>query len=246
MPMAVGGAVSNAAAFESNTSPSAMENIRTMQKAAVEQAQKSGGAGGGLKDLREKLAERIQNDGGVFSGVSKESLAKMFVYRPSQGAAEAGTAKMTGLRLSYKDPSTASAFNNAASAEGASSSSGAQPYTGCKTCEGREYQDGSDDPGVSFQTPGHIPASMSGVKVASHEGEHSTRETEQAQKEGRVITNKKVTMQMAVCPECHRMYAAGGTTTVSTMDDPKNKNNAEVSSIMDLMGGSGENFDDYV
>ncbi|MBQ7981142.1 MAG: hypothetical protein IJ305_05980, partial [Oscillospiraceae bacterium] len=45
----------------------------------------------------------------------------------------------------------------------------------CKTCENRRYQDGSDDMGVSFQTPTKVDPKAAAAKVKSHEMEHVGR-----------------------------------------------------------------------
>ena len=42
----------------------------------------------------------------------------------------------------------------------------------CSTCAERTYVDGSDDPGVSFKTPGKIAPESSAAVVMSHELEH--------------------------------------------------------------------------
>lgn len=86
----------------------------------------------------------------------------------------------------------------------------------CQTCKERKYQDGSDDPGVSFQTPGHIDASVSASVVRGHEMEHVVREQAQAKLEGREVVRQSVTLHNAICPECGRVYVSGGTTRTTT------------------------------
>ncbi len=112
----------------------------------------------------------------------------------------------------------------------------------CETCASRVYQDGSNDAGVSFQSPKGLPASTAGVYVASHEGEHVTRETAKAEREGDIITDMKVTLQMGCCPECNRMYVQGGTTSFTKMSG-KNEDGAVVTKLADLLGNAGEKFD---
>lgn len=119
---------------------------------------------------------------------------------------------------------------------------GIDPKTGCETCAKRVYKDGSNDAGVSFQTPKGMPASTSGIYVASHEGEHTTRETAKAQEEGQTITNMTVTLQMGCCPECKRFYVKGGTTSVTKIDKP-DEEAAVVTKIATLLGNTGENLD---
>lgn len=114
-----------------------------------------------------------------------------------------------------------------------------KPNTGCTTCESRVYQDQSSDAGVSFQSPKGLPASTAALSVVSHEGEHATRETARAQENGEVITNKTVTLQMGCCPECHKMYVKGGTTSI-TKAAKKAPEDAVVSKAADAAGVAGE------
>lgn len=88
--------------------------------------------------------------------------------------------------------------------------------TECKTCKERKYQDGSNDPGVSFKTPTHIGPDQSAAAVRGHEMEHVVRERAKAQSEGRRVISQSVTMQTGICPECGRVYTAGGVTRTTT------------------------------
>lgn len=91
----------------------------------------------------------------------------------------------------------------------------------CQTCKNRKYQDGSDDPGVSYKSPTTIDADMANAAVRSHEREHVGREQFQAEQEGREVVFQTVTIHNAICPECGRIYVSGGTTRTVT------KNQAE-------------------
>lgn len=93
----------------------------------------------------------------------------------------------------------------------------------CQTCKKRKYQDGSDDPGVSFKTPSHIDPGQSSAAVRGHELEHVVRERARAEKEGRRVISQSVTMQTGICPECGRIYTAGGVTRTVTAADTKPK-----------------------
>ena len=86
----------------------------------------------------------------------------------------------------------------------------------CQTCEGRKYQDESDDSGVSFQAPGHIAPEVSGSVVRGHEMEHVLRERAQAQQEDREVVRQSVVLHNSICPECGRVYVSGGTTSTTT------------------------------
>lgn len=86
----------------------------------------------------------------------------------------------------------------------------------CQTCKARKYQDGSDDPGVSFKTAAHISPEQAASAVRSHEYEHVTREQAEAIRNDRKVVSQSVTYQTAICPECGRVYVSGGTTRTVT------------------------------
>ena len=92
----------------------------------------------------------------------------------------------------------------------------------CNTCKERKYQDGSDDPGVSFKSPTHVSPEASGAAVMSHELEHVSREQSKAGQEGRKVVAQSVQTYSGVCPECGKVYTAGGKTTTVTKADEKN------------------------
>ncbi len=111
--------------------------------------------------------------------------------------------------------------------EGMSISSDAVNETGkteCKTCAERRYQDGSDDSGVSYQTPTKISPDKAPSAVRSHEQEHVVRERAEANREGRKVVSQSVSIHTAICPECGRVYVSGGVTRTVTADKPKEDN----------------------
>ena len=89
---------------------------------------------------------------------------------------------------------------------------GVENSTECRTCESRTYQDVSDDPSVSFQTPTRISPGQSAAAVASHEAEHVSNEQAKADRDGREIVSQTVTLKTSICPECKRVYVSGGET----------------------------------
>jgi len=94
----------------------------------------------------------------------------------------------------------------------------------CTTCANRTYQDGSNDPGVSFKAPGHIAPEASASVVSAHEQEHVSNERAKAGAENRDVVSQSVQLFTSVCPECGRVYVSGGvtrTTTVSRPEKPK-------------------------
>ena len=86
----------------------------------------------------------------------------------------------------------------------------------CQTCKERKYQDGSDDPGVSFKTPTNVAPEQAASAVRGHENEHVVREQAKARQEGRKVVNQSVTYHTAICPECGTAYVSGGTTRTVT------------------------------
>lgn len=101
--------------------------------------------------------------------------------------------------------------------------------TECQTCAERKYQDGSNDPGVSFKTATHLSPEQAAGAVRSHEMEHVNRNQAKAQRENREIISQSVTIHTDICPECGRVYTSGGTTrtvmsgseTPSVQQDPQ-------------------------
>ena len=86
----------------------------------------------------------------------------------------------------------------------------------CQTCKNRKYVDGSNDPGVSFKTPGYIDPQNSATQVMAHEMEHVSNEKAKASSKNREIVSQSVKLQTSTCPECGKAYVSGGTTTTVT------------------------------
>jgi hypothetical protein len=85
-----------------------------------------------------------------------------------------------------------------------------------QTCKSRRYQDESDDPSVSFQMPTKLSSAEAAGAVRAHEQEHVSHEQSEAEREGREVVSQNVVIHYAVCPECGKVYVAGGTTTTVT------------------------------
>lgn len=94
----------------------------------------------------------------------------------------------------------------------------------CQTCAQRKYQDGSDDMGVSFQTPTRLSPEEAGAAVRGHEQEHVTREQAKAKREGKEVVSQSVVIHTSVCPECGKVYVSGGTTRTTTATKPEEPN----------------------
>jgi hypothetical protein len=90
---------------------------------------------------------------------------------------------------------------------------------GCETCRNRTYQDVSDDPSVSFQTPTRIGPGQAAALVMAHEREHVSNEQAEADREGRRVISQSITLETSICPECGRVYVSGGVTRTVTAED---------------------------
>jgi hypothetical protein len=97
----------------------------------------------------------------------------------------------------------------------------------CETCRNRQYQDRSDDPTVSFQTPTRVSREGAYEAVVSHENEHVRHEQARAQATGRKVVYQRVSVHTSVCPECGRVYVSGGETVTATTTDPKKAGTGE-------------------
>ena len=137
------------------------------------------------------------------------------------GAPKAEEAKLPGLPGQEGDAEDEKALDGK-SAQGAESAQEALEEGECQTCESRKYQDGSDDMGVSFQTPTNIKPEKAASAVRGHEMEHVYREQAKADREGRKVVSQNVTMHTEICPECGKSYVSGGTTRTVTKADTDN------------------------
>lgn len=102
----------------------------------------------------------------------------------------------------------------------------------CSTCASRTYQDGSNDPGVSFKSATHISPEQAASAVMGHEQEHVANEQANAKEEGREVVSQSVQIFTAVCSECGKSYVSGGVTKTTTAGPANpysqvNKTNAE-------------------
>lgn len=130
-------------------------------------------------------------------------------------------------RIAYMDPSAqaekpeknALPADSAQEAEKSPSPQESMEEEECQTCKNRKYQDGSDDPGVSFKTATRLSPEKAAAAVRGHEMEHVTREQAKAEREGRKVVQQSVTIHTAICPECGDVYVSGGTTRTTTAKD---------------------------
>lgn len=122
-------------------------------------------------------------------------------------------------RIQYLDDSAEALSPNQA-AEGSKSPREVMEESECQTCKNRKYQDGSDDPGVSFKTATNVAPEQAAAAVRGHEQEHVVREQAKARREDRHVVSQSVSIQTAICPECGDVYVSGGTTRTTTKANP--------------------------
>lgn len=130
-----------------------------------------------------------------------------------------GARQAADARLPEGAQSAAAAEEDGTPAAGVEGAQKALEEGECQTCKERKYQDGSDDPGVSFKTPTNIDPDQAPSAVRGHEMEHVYREQAKASREGRKVVSQSVTYHTAICPECGRAYVSGGTTRTVTAAD---------------------------
>lgn len=104
----------------------------------------------------------------------------------------------------------------------------------CQTCKERTYQDGSNDPSVSFKTPVHVSPENSAAAVQSHEQEHVVNEQASARNEGRKVVSQSVRVFTAICPECGKSYVSGGETQTTTAAVAKKQQASEPGEQVDM------------
>ena len=135
---------------------------------------------------------------------------------PEDARQTAGAKQAADKRLPEGALPAAAAEEGGTPAVGAESVQKALEEGECQTCKERKYQDGSDDPGVSFKTPTSIDPDLAPSAVRGHEMEHVVREQAKARREDRKVVSQSVTYHTAICPECGRAYVSGGTTRTVT------------------------------
>lgn len=87
---------------------------------------------------------------------------------------------------------------------------------GCETCANRRYQDGSNDSGVSFQSPTKLSPVEARTAVFNHEMEHVRRDRASATIENKEVVSQSVQIQTSLCPDCGASYVCGGLTRTTT------------------------------
>ena len=151
--------------------------------------------------------------GGVMS-VALTTFPQVNNYYKQQYAA-GGASQSSAQSQAAADPAAAVGKTGTSSqSDGVKAKS--DPNYVCQTCKQRRYQDQSNDPSVSFQSPGYIAPGASAAVVMSHEMQHVSHEQVQAGQEDRRVVSQSVILHYAVCPECHRSYVSGGETKTVT------------------------------
>ncbi|MCI8910207.1 MAG: hypothetical protein HFG09_05965 [Oscillibacter sp.] len=137
-------------------------------------------------------------------------------------------AMATRNRIRYAGDLQAQEAAAAGEKSGAQSVQEAAAEAECQTCKERKYQDGSDDPGVSFKTASHIDPNQAASVVRGHEQEHVVREQAKAAREDREVVSQSVTLHTGICPECGKAYVSGGTTRTVTRASQDNAAQEEI------------------
>lgn len=123
-------------------------------------------------------------------------------------------------RIRYLDGEAENGLKAEDDSEGSKTPREVMEEAECQTCKNRKYQDGSDDPGVSFKTATNVAPELAAAAVRGHEQEHVVREQAKAQREDRKVVSQSVTIHTAICPECGDVYVSGGTTRTTTKANP--------------------------
>lgn len=104
----------------------------------------------------------------------------------------------------------------------------------CQTCKSRKYKDGSDE-NVSFKAATHVSPGASGAAVRSHEAEHVSNAYIKAAEKGGKVLSVGVSIHTAICPECGRVYTAGGETRsviATPKENPYEKNKSDIGKML--------------
>ena len=91
--------------------------------------------------------------------------------------------------------------------------------------------DNTVDSSAKVKTPGVIRPEESYAKVSSHEREHVANAIAEGSKPGAELISVSVSLKMGVCPECGRVYVAGGVTNTQIQyseENPYEKNRKSV------------------
>lgn len=153
--------------------------------------------------------DSAQQSNAVQAGAEKAETPEVTGLKGA-GAEKANGPELTGLKGADDEKAANPAL------EGSKSAQEVMEEGECQTCKERKYQDGSDDPGVSFKTPTKIAPEQAAAAVRGHENEHVVREQGKAQREDRKVVSQSVTYHTAICPECGKAYVSGGTTETVT------------------------------
>lgn len=154
---------------------------------------------------------------------------------------------MNNVYFPWSPTGKTGAVSDAKNAEGTSSADdasgvlGAVKKTECQTCKNRKYVDGSDEM-VSFKSPAKMSPGRAAAGVRAHEQEHVNNAFKKASQDDGKVLQASVALKTAICPECGRVYIAGGTTTTKIAykkDDPYSENQKS----LEKEAATGNNID---
>ncbi len=147
--------------------------------------------------------------GGALSPADTGALPSLGVQAAAGAAVSGDTLPKNGAAGAGVNPALAQARAQAKLEE-------AKAIEGCQTCRQRQYQDSSNDPGVSFKSPQTVSPEQAASAVMGHEMEHVMHEQAKAKQEGAEVVSQSVLLHTAICPECGRTYISGGVTKTTT------------------------------
>ena len=159
-----------------------------------------------------------------YNADASEVAVRMRIQQPGDTAQQGNAAQAAGLEKAQA-PGLPSAKGDAiqqaedSAVKDAKSAREVMEEGECQTCKERKYQDGSDDPGVSFKTPTNVAPEQAASAIRGHENEHVVREQAKAQREDRKVVSQSVSYHTDICPECGKAYMSGGTTRTVTKAD---------------------------
>lgn len=107
----------------------------------------------------------------------------------------------------------------------------------CQTCKNRKYVDGSNESDVSFKAPGHVSPEASYGAVTAHEQQHVSNAIAEGSEENKELVSVNVRIKMERCPECGKVYSAGGETTTVIKTSKPTYNNTPYDQARKLLDG---------
>lgn len=181
------------------------------------------------KDFQQKNFPKVEED--FLQNIRKEKNVSKDVSQLFKNAQESGYSPIS-FDLFDKDDKTDAAGNthgivlNPGASNHKAMGKKSSPAE-CETCANRKYQDGSNENDVSFKTPAHISPSIAASVVLGHEHEHVANAYEKERNGKGEVARVTVTLHNDICPECGRVFVAGGVTHTEMKHTHEKENSAK-------------------